>query len=58
VSLDRYLEPPEPIAEREEDAWCDRCEKDTPHLWQRWAYNTATRECEECGDVTEIEDDE
>lgn len=58
MSLDRYLQPPEPIHDTEEPRWCDKCEADTWHHVTAWTRATAEAECTECRNVTEIEDDE
>ena len=58
MNADSYYDPPEPTHEREVTAYCDTCDADTNHLDLTWAHNVATRECLECGEVTELEDDE
>jgi hypothetical protein len=57
VNTDQHLQPDEPIRERETSAPCDPCETDTTHLDLLWSFGAATRECLECGEITELEDD-
>lgn len=60
MNPDFYYDPPEPVHEWEDDAYCPQCDDDTEHLYIEWrdGDHVVTRECSKCGDVVEIEDDE
>ena len=50
-----YYQPAEPTWETELVMHCDACDGDTFHTILKFAYEGATSECSECGDVNEYE---
>lgn len=59
VNFDAYYDPPEATREWDALAFCSGCRADTDQLYVEWRYpgHIVTRECTECGNIVEIEDE-